>query len=65
MDKRVEVVKSDKSTETIFEVVSIWLGVNSLSIEKSDGTILLIPYRAIESISFDKSLIQREEDVKS
>jgi len=58
MNSKVKVVESDGRSYEILDAVAVYVGVNSLSVERADGTLVIIPFSAIKSTTFEKNLFR-------
>jgi len=58
MENKVKVIESDGKAYEISDAVRVYVGINSASVEKSDGTLILIPFSAIKSMSYPKILFR-------
>jgi len=58
MNSKVKVVESDGRSYEIQDAVAVYVGINSASVERSDKTLILIPFSAIKSITYEKDLFR-------
>jgi len=58
MDQEVKVIRNDDTEVNYSEVVGVYLGINSLSFEKSNKIIILLPYSAVKEVQFAKDLLR-------
>jgi len=61
MDKLVKVIRNDGEEVHYAEVIAVYPGVNSLTVERSNGTLILITYPAIREVYYDKKLMKNIE----
>jgi len=54
MENKVKVIESDGKAYEISDAVKVYVGINSASVEKSDGTLILIP-----SLPLNQCLIRK------